>query len=153
MLLLVVVNSVDDLDWRVASDKGQYVASCCREQRRRFGLASCKQRGQYVASCCREQHCRFGWRVASDEGQYVASCCREQRRQFGLASCKRRGTIRCFLLSRAASSIWIGELQATWDNTLLLVVMSSVTDLDWRVAGDERQYIASCYRRQRCCFG
>jgi len=82
MLLLVVANSVVDLDWQVASDKGQYVASCCREQRRRFRLASCKQRGQYIASCCCEQRRRFGWRVASDEGQYVASCCRGQRCRF-----------------------------------------------------------------------
>jgi len=41
-LLLVVVSSVVGLDWRVASDEGKYVASCCHEQRRRFGLASCK---------------------------------------------------------------------------------------------------------------
>jgi len=177
MLLPVVANSVVDSDWRVASDKEQYVASCCREQRRRFGLASCKRRGTIrcfllsraasliwigelqvtrdntlilvVASSIVD----LEWRVARDEGQYVDSCCREQRRQFELASCKRRGTIRCFLLSRAASLIWNGELQATRDNTLLPVVASSVIDLDWRVASDEGQYTASCCREQHRQFG
>jgi len=66
MLLLVVASSVVDSDWQVASDEGQYVASCC----------------------C-GQHCRFGWRVASDEVKHVASCCRRQHCRFGLASCKR----------------------------------------------------------------
>ena len=43
-LLVVVVDSIVDLDgWRVASDEGQYAASCCRGQRYRLGwLESCK---------------------------------------------------------------------------------------------------------------
>jgi len=34
------------------------------------------------------------------------------------------------------------------DNRLLLVVASSVVDLDWRVANDEGQYVDSCCREQ-----
>ena len=46
-----------------------------------------------------------------------------------------------------------GELQATRGNTLLLVVMSSIVGLDWRVASDERQYVASCCHEQHRRFG
>ena len=47
MLLVVVVGSVVDLvGWRVASDEGQYAASCCHGQRYQLGwLESCKRRG------------------------------------------------------------------------------------------------------------
>jgi len=43
-LLVVVAGSVVDSDgWKVASDKGQYAACCCRGQRCRLGwLESCK---------------------------------------------------------------------------------------------------------------